>query len=103
MNKLLNQKLIPNDQEYESEQDMETSIRSTEFDIRQLKASVQGHLPENETKTKYEEPPPATDRSAVTQKTVMNSVLKSMNQSNMQFYENLHKKYFNKAKENNKR
>ena len=31
---------------------------------------------------------------------MMNSVLKSMGKSNMQFYENLHKKYFNKAKQN---
>jgi hypothetical protein len=78
LNKLLNQKLIPNDQEYESEQEMDNSIRSTEFDIRQLKASVQGHLPQNETENRYELPP-TTDRSVVTQKTVMNSVLKSMN------------------------
>ena len=33
---------------------------------------------------------------------MMNSVLNSMGKSNMQFYENLHKKYFNKAKEKSK-
>ena len=61
LNKLLNQKLVP-----QADDDFEESIRSTEFDIKQLKASVQGHQDTPIEEPSHEDAAPITDRSAVT-------------------------------------
>jgi len=62
LNKLLNQKLVP-----QADDEFEESIRSTEFDIKQLKASVQGHQdPPSVEEPSHEDAAPITDRSAVT-------------------------------------
>ena len=79
----------------------ESSRMDVNYDLKQLKMATreqeEEETPREMIEIKKEEENLKVSRSPISNN--IDSVLKSMSNSNLGFYENLHKRYFNKAKE----